>query len=82
MFHLYLPILSHPCNLTQDRIKSCEFNALVVLEVTYLRRQKTLVFIADDVKNGVSLGKLDVNVKNRTAVAGSVGFSKLKVRWE
>ena len=51
---------------------------MVVLEVTYIRRQVTLVFTGDDVKNDVSVCKLDVNVKNRTAVAASVGFFKLK----
>ena len=38
----------------------------------------TLVFTADYVKNGVSICKLDVDVKNRPAVAGSVGFFKLE----
>ena len=37
----------------------------------------TLIFKAEIVKNGVSLCKLDVNIKNRTAVAGSVGFFNL-----
>ena len=36
----------------------------------------SLVFAADDFKNDVTLCKLDVNVKNRMAVAGSVGFFK------
>ena len=31
-------------------------------------------------KNDVSLCKLDVTVKNRTAVAGSVGFFKLELK--
>ena len=35
-------------------------------------------FTADDVKNDVSLYKVDVNAKSRTAVAGSVGFFKLE----
>ena len=35
------------------------------------------MFTADDLINDVSLYKLDVNVKNRTAVAGSGGFCKL-----
>ena len=78
VFHMYLQILSHPCYLTQDRIKSREFNALVVLEVTYLRRQVTLVFTTVTSKNGVTLSKLDVNVKNRTAVADSVNLFKLE----
>ena len=34
----------------------------------------TLVFNAITSKNDVTLCKLDVNVKNRTAVAGSIGF--------
>ena len=38
----------------------------------------TLVFTADDVKNDANLFKLDVNVNNRTAVAGSAGFLKLE----
>ena len=78
MFHLYLQILFHPCYLTQDRIKSREFSALVVLEVTYLRRQVTLVFTAIKSKNDFTLCKLDVNVKNRTAVVGSVSLFKLE----
>ena len=44
----------------------------------YLRRQVTLVFTAVTSKNDVTLCKLDVNVKNRTAVASSVDFSQLK----
>ena len=44
----------------------------------YLRRQVTLVFIAVTSKNDVTLCKLDVKVKNRTAVAGSVDFFKLE----
>ena len=30
VFHLYLQIIPHPCYLTQDRIKTRVFNALVV----------------------------------------------------
>ena len=41
------------------------------------RRQVTLVFTANNVKNDVILCKIDVNVKNRMPVAGSVGFFKL-----
>ena len=37
----------------------------------YLHRQVTLIFTA------VTLCKLDVDVKNRTAVVGSVDFFKL-----
>ena len=44
----------------------------------YQRRQVTLVFTAVTSKNDITLCKLDVNVKNRTAVAGSVDFIKLK----
>ena len=41
----------------------------------YLRRQVTLFFFtAVTSENDVTLCKLDVNVKNRTAVAGSVDF--------
>ena len=43
-------------------------------EVTYQRRQVTLVFTVVTSKNDVTLRKLDVNVKNRTAIAGSVDF--------
>ena len=46
----------------------------------YLRRQVTLVFTAVTSKNDVTLCKLDVNVKNRTAVAGSVFYFKLKYK--
>ena len=38
----------------------------------------TLVFTAVTSKNDVTLCKLDVNVKNRTAVADSVDFFKLE----
>ena len=65
-------MLSHPGPDKKSRV----FNALVVLEVTYLRRQVTLVFTAVTSKNDVTLCKLDVNVKNRTAVAGSVDIIK------
>ena len=47
------------------------------MEVTYLRRQVTFVLTAFTSENDVTLGKLDVNVKNRTAVVGSVDFLKL-----
>ena len=36
----------------------------------------TLVFTAVTSENDITLCKLDVNVKNRTAVAGSVDFIK------
>ena len=38
----------------------------------------TLVFTAVTSKKDVTLCKLDVNVKNRPAVAGSIDFFKLK----
>ena len=44
----------------------------------YLRRQVTLVFTSVTSENDVTLCKLDVNVKNQTAVGGSVDFLKLK----
>ena len=44
----------------------------------YLRRQLTLVFTAVTSKNDVTLCKLDVNMKKRMAVAGSIDFFKLK----
>ena len=44
----------------------------------YLRHQVTLVFTAVTTKNDVTLYKLDVNVENRMAVAGSVDFIKLE----
>ena len=72
--------LSHPCYLTQDRIKLHVFNAFAVKEVTYIRRQVTLVFTAVTSKNDATLCKLDVIVKNRTAIAGSGDFSKLKLK--
>ena len=37
----------------------------------YLRRQVTLFFTAVTSENDVTLCKLDVNVNNRTAVAGA-----------
>ena len=67
-------MLSHPGPDKKSRV----FNALVVLEVTYLRRQVSLDFTAVTSKNDVTLCKLDVNVKNRTAVAGSVDSFKIK----
>ena len=48
-------------------MKSLEFNALVVKKITYLRPRVTLVFIAHDVKKGVSLCKLDDTEKNLMA---------------
>ena len=48
------------------------------MEVTYLRRQVTLVLIAVTSKNDATLCKLDVNVNNRMAIAGSVDFIKLE----
>ena len=44
----------------------------------YLHRQMTLTFTDDDIKNDVTLCKLDVIIKNRTAVAGSTCFFKLE----
>ena len=67
-------MLSHP---GPDK-KSCVFNALVVLEVTYLRRQVTLVFTAVTSKTDVTLCKLDINIKNRMEVAGSVDLFNLE----
>ena len=46
----------------------------------YLRRQVTLVFRAVTSKNDVTLCKLDVNIKNRTVVAGSVDFFQLQYK--
>ena len=40
----------------------------------------TLVFTAITSKNDVTLCKLDFNVKNRTAVAGSVDLFKLELK--
>ena len=68
-------MLSHP-----GPDKSRVFNALVVYEVTYLRCQVTLVFTAITSKNDITLCKLDVYVKNQTAVAGSVDFFKLELK--
>ena len=44
----------------------------------YLRCQVTLVFAAITSKSDITLCKLDVNVKNRTVVTGSVDFFKLE----
>ena len=46
----------------------------------YLRRQVTFVFPAVTSKNDVTLCILDVDIKNRTAVAGSVDFFKCKYK--
>ena len=73
MFYLDRQFLSHP-GPGKNRV----FNALVVLEVTYLRRQVTLVFTAVTSKNDITLCKLDVNVKNRTGVVSSVDFFKFE----
>ena len=67
LFYLDCQFLSHPCYLTQNQMKSLEFNALVVKKITYLRPRVTLVFIAHDVKKGVSLCKLDDTEKNLMA---------------
>ena len=74
------------CSCKQDEhisptsgLRSREFNASVVLEFTHLCRKVTLVFTFDDVKNDVSLCKLD-NVKKRLAFVGSVGFLKLELK--
>ena len=80
MFYLDLQFLSHPCYLTQDRIKARVFSALIVQEVTYLRRQVTLFLQPITSNNDITLCKFDVNVKNRTAVAGSVGFFILEYK--
>ena len=61
-----------------DKNRVTLINSLVVLEVQYIRLQVTLVFTADDVENDLSFCKLDADIKNRTAVAGSVGFVTLK----
>ena len=42
----------------------------------YLRRQVKLSFTAVSSENDVTLCKLDVNVKNRTVVAGRIDFIK------
>ena len=44
----------------------------------YLRCQVTLVFTAVMSKNDVTLCNLDVNVKNRTPVAGRGDFFKFE----
>ena len=44
----------------------------------YLPRQVTLVFTAITLKNDIILCKLDVKIKNRTMIAGSVDLFKLK----
>ena len=67
-------MLSHPGS---DK-NQVNCNALVVLEVTYLHGHVTLVFTAVTSKNDVTLCKLDVNIKNRTAFAGSVSLFKLE----
>ena len=46
----------------------------------YLRCQVTLVFTAVTSKNDITLCKLDVNVKNRMAVGGSVDLFKLELK--
>ena len=67
------------CDFIQDYVFSTyhHLKALVLWEVTYLRRQVTL-FLQPLHKNDVTLCKLDVNVKYRTAVTGSVDFFKLE----
>ena len=45
----------------------------------YLHHHITLILQPMTSKNDVSLGILVVNVKNQTAVAGSVGFFKLEL---
>ena len=72
--NLILPMLSHP---------GSDKNHVHLMHWLYrksriYRRQVTLVFTTATSKNDVTFCKLDVNVKNRTAVAGSVDFFKLK----
>ena len=79
VFYLDRQFLSHPCYLTQDRIKITCIKCIGCIEshlstsasdVRFYNRYK--------IKNDVTLCILDVNVKNRTAVAGSVDFFKLE----
>ena len=52
--------------------------------VSHISLSSSDVFTDDDVmqteKNDVSLCKLDVDVKNRTVVAGSIGFFKTELK--
>ena len=50
----------------------------VYLMLWLYRKSRDVGFYSRYVKNDVTLCKLDVNVKKRTAVAGSVDFFKLK----
>ena len=78
VFHLCLQIVSHPCYLTQDRIKITSIKCIGCIGSHVSTSSSDVGFYSRYVKNDVTLCKLDVNVKNRTAVAGSVDFFKLQ----
>ena len=78
VFHLCLQILSHPCYLTQDRIKIMCIQCIGCIGSLVSTLSSDFGFYSPYVKNDVTLCKLDVNVKNRTAVAGSVDFFQLQ----
>ena len=78
VFHLCLQIVSHPCYLTQGRIKITCIYSIGCIGSHVSTSSSDVGFYSRYVKNDVTLCKLNVNVKNRTAAAGSVDVFKLK----
>ena len=73
MFYLDRQFLSHPCYLTRGRIKiTCILCIGCIGSHVSTSSSDVGFFIAATSEHDVTLCKLDVNVKNRTAVAGSV----------
>ena len=75
MYYLDRQFLSHPCYLTRGRIKITCIECIGCIG-SHVSTSSSEVgfFTAVTSENDVTLCKLDVNVKNRTAVAGSVDF--------
>ena len=78
MFYLDRQFLSHPCYLTQDRIKITCIKCIGCIGDHASTSSSDIGFTAVTSKNDVTLCKVEVNVKNRTVVAGSVDFIKLE----
>ena len=75
VFCLDRQFLSHPCYLTQDRIKITCIQCIGCIRSRVSTSSSDIGLYNRYVKNDVTLCKLDVNV---TAVAGSVDFFKLQ----
>ena len=73
VFYLDRQFLSHPCYLTQDRTQITWIKCIGCIESHVSTSSSDVGFTAD---YEVTLCKLDINVKNRTAVIGR--FFELK----